>query len=119
MVTKFQTIITPKEKKHQRELRKQVVVCGPLSEIHLPPSVSFCLPLASSSSSFIMSAAAKTASELFPKIYSSLGLGKNTTSQLQAFRKRNEDARRELKTLQDQKTDVDFSHYKSILKVRI
>lgn len=49
----------------------------------------------------------------------SLGLGKNTTSSLQSFRKRSEDARRALTALQAQSTEVDFAHYKSTLKVRI
>lgn len=46
----------------------------------------------------------------------SLGLGKNTTAQLQAFRKRADDAKRMATQLKSQKTDVDFNHYRSILK---
>lgn len=46
----------------------------------------------------------------------SLGLGKNSTATLQAFRKRAEDARRQLQTLKHERTDVDVAHYKSILK---
>ncbi|PWN90734.1 hypothetical protein FA10DRAFT_229223 [Acaromyces ingoldii] len=50
------------------------------------------------------------------RIYQSLGLGKNSTATLQAFRKRAEDARRQLQTLKHERTDVDVAHYKSILK---
>ncbi|CAO1617396.1 unnamed protein product [Sympodiomycopsis kandeliae] len=50
------------------------------------------------------------------QILKSLGLGKNTTAQLQAFRKRSDEARRALAVLQEQKTDVDFSHYRNVLK---
>lgn len=46
----------------------------------------------------------------------SLGLGKNSTATLQAFRKRSEDARRHLQTLKHERTDVDLAHYKSVLK---
>jgi F-type H+-transporting ATPase subunit d len=45
-----------------------------------------------------------------------LNLGKNTSASLQAFRKRSEDARRALAVLKEQKTDVDFQHYRSVLK---
>jgi F-type H+-transporting ATPase subunit d len=45
-----------------------------------------------------------------------LGLGKNTTAAVQTFRKRADDARRQLTALKNQKTDVDFGHYKSVLK---
>lgn len=50
------------------------------------------------------------------RIYQSLGLGKGTTASVQAFRKRADDARRQLNVLKSQKTDVDFNHYKSVLK---
>ncbi|PWN33384.1 putative ATP7-F1F0-ATPase complex, FO D subunit [Meira miltonrushii] len=50
------------------------------------------------------------------RIYQSLGLGKNTTAAVQTFRKRADDARRQLTALKNQKTDVDFAHYKSVLK---
>jgi hypothetical protein len=46
----------------------------------------------------------------------SLGLGKNTTASIQAFKKRSEDARRHLTALKAEKTDVDLSYYKSTLK---
>lgn len=45
-----------------------------------------------------------------------MGLGKNTTAAVQTFRKRADDARRHLTALKNQKTDVDFGHYKSVLK---
>lgn len=50
------------------------------------------------------------------RIYQTLGLGKNTTASVQAFRKRAEDARRHLQQLKHQRTDVDIAHYKSVLK---
>lgn len=45
-----------------------------------------------------------------------MGLGKNTTAAVQSFRKRADDARRQLTALKNQKTDVDFGHYKNVLK---
>lgn len=50
------------------------------------------------------------------RIASSLGLRGNTSAQLMAFKKRNDDARRKLNVLSDQPQTVDFSHYRSILK---
>jgi len=52
----------------------------------------------------------------FARIYSSLGLGKETVASLQAFRKRNADAQRIHAQLSSQPTTVDLSHYRSILK---
>ncbi|UZJ56591.1 hypothetical protein CBS101457_005911 [Exobasidium rhododendri] len=52
----------------------------------------------------------------WPRIYQSLGLGKNTTASIQAFKKRSEDARRHLNVLKEQKTEIDFAYYKSTLK---
>jgi len=52
----------------------------------------------------------------FARIYSSLGLGKETISSLQAFRKRNGDAQRISNSLAGQPTTIDFSHYRSVLK---
>lgn len=46
----------------------------------------------------------------------SLGLGKNTSASLNAFRKRSDEAKRALTALQSQKTDVDLDHYRSVLK---
>ncbi|KAG5959810.1 ATP synthase d subunit [Claviceps cyperi] len=50
------------------------------------------------------------------KITSSLGLRGQTVASLQAFKKRNEDARRKLQLLQEQPTTVDFAAYRSSLK---
>lgn len=47
---------------------------------------------------------------------SSLGLRGQTVASLQAFKKRNEDARRRVQLLSEQPQKVDFSHYRSILK---
>ncbi|CAG8503911.1 14251_t:CDS:1 [Acaulospora morrowiae] len=45
-----------------------------------------------------------------------LGLKRETVLALQAFRKRNEEAKRVLQVLKEQKTDIDFNHYRTILK---
>lgn len=50
------------------------------------------------------------------KVSQSLGLKGATANSLQAFKKRNEDARRRVQALSEQPTKVDFAHYKSILK---
>jgi F-type H+-transporting ATPase subunit d len=50
------------------------------------------------------------------KITSSLGLRGQTAASLQAFKKRNEDARRRVQLLSEQPSKVDFAHYRSILK---
>ncbi|KAF3078995.1 ATP synthase d subunit [Orbilia oligospora] len=50
------------------------------------------------------------------RIIASLSLKGSTVSQLQAFKKRNEEARRKVNLLHDQPTEVDFSHYRAILK---
>ncbi|KAI0029524.1 ATP synthase d subunit [Vararia minispora EC-137] len=52
----------------------------------------------------------------FTRLYSSLGLGKETVAALQAFRKRHRDAQRVAATLSSQPTTVDFAHYRSVLK---
>jgi len=49
-------------------------------------------------------------------ITSSLGLKGQTAAALQAFKKRNEDARRKVAVLSEQPMEVDFSYYRSILK---
>ncbi len=49
------------------------------------------------------------------KISTSLGLKGQTASALQAFKKRNDDARRRVNLLQNQPQTVDFAHYKSTL----
>ncbi|CAI2169018.1 6211_t:CDS:2 [Funneliformis geosporum] len=50
------------------------------------------------------------------KLTVSLGLKKETVAALQAFRKRNDEARRVVLALKEQKTDIDFEHYRSTLK---
>merc|ERR1711964_173407 len=50
------------------------------------------------------------------KVTQSLGLRGQTAASLQAFKKRNEDARRRVQILSEQPSKVDFAHYKSILK---
>jgi len=52
----------------------------------------------------------------FTRIYSSLGLGKETISALQAFRKRHGEAQRIQAQYTSQPTTVDFEHYRSVLK---
>ncbi|KAK0524697.1 ATP synthase d subunit [Tilletia horrida] len=51
----------------------------------------------------------------FSKV-SALGLGKRTAGELSAFRRRADDAKRILSQLKEQRTDVDFAHYKNVLK---
>ncbi|EMR68023.1 putative atp synthase subunit d protein [Eutypa lata UCREL1] len=50
------------------------------------------------------------------KVSSSLGLRGQTAASLQAFKQRNETARRRLQALSEQPTAVDFAHYRSVLK---
>jgi hypothetical protein len=45
-----------------------------------------------------------------------LGLSGNTASSLLAFRKRHDDAQKKVYELSKQSTDLDFDHYRSILK---
>ncbi|KAF8495233.1 mitochondrial ATP synthase [Russula emetica] len=52
----------------------------------------------------------------FTRIYSSLGLGKDTVAALQAFRKRHSDAQRISGQLNAQPTTVDLAHYRSVLR---
>jgi len=52
----------------------------------------------------------------FARVYSSLGLGKETVASLQAFRKRHSEAQRVLDSLRNQPTTVDLSKYRSTLK---
>lgn len=49
------------------------------------------------------------------KVISSLGLTGNTAASLNAFKKRNDEAKKEHLDLAQQATDVDFDHYRSIL----
>ncbi|KAI0119091.1 hypothetical protein F4814DRAFT_438810 [Daldinia grandis] len=50
------------------------------------------------------------------KVTSSLGLRGQTVAGLQAFKQRNENARRKLQALSELPTKVDFAHYRSVLK---
>ncbi|KAL3432777.1 hypothetical protein BDV09DRAFT_173382 [Aspergillus tetrazonus] len=50
------------------------------------------------------------------KTTSSLGLRGQTAASLQAFKKRNDDARRKVQLLSEQPQTVDFARYRSILK---
>jgi F-type H+-transporting ATPase subunit d len=50
------------------------------------------------------------------KVTNSLGLRGQTVASLQAFKKRNEDARRRVTMLSEQPQKVDFTHYRSVLK---
>jgi len=50
------------------------------------------------------------------KITTSLGLRGQTVTGLQAFKKRNDDARRKVQQLSELPTAVDFAHYRSVLK---
>lgn len=50
------------------------------------------------------------------KVTTSLGLRGNTVASLQAFKKRNEDARRKVQLLSEQATTVDFAAYRATLK---
>ncbi|KAF8520070.1 ATP synthase d subunit [Gautieria morchelliformis] len=52
----------------------------------------------------------------FARIYSSLGLSKETISSLQAFRKRHSEAQRIHTSLAAQPTTVDIAHYRGVLK---
>lgn len=65
-----------------------------------------------------MSAVAKsTASKLnWAQVIKSLGLTGSTANALTAFKKRNDEAKKEHLTLSSQPTTVDFDHYKSVLK---
>ncbi|RUP06754.1 hypothetical protein BC936DRAFT_140281 [Jimgerdemannia flammicorona] len=50
------------------------------------------------------------------KLTVNLRLSKDTVASLSAFRKRNDEARRVLADLKEQRTDVDFAHFRSVLK---
>ncbi|KAF8204851.1 hypothetical protein BJ912DRAFT_1018125 [Pholiota molesta] len=52
----------------------------------------------------------------FSRIYSSLGLGKETISALQAFRKRHSEAQRLQSSYSSLPSTVNFDHYRSVLK---
>ncbi|KAI8984991.1 ATP synthase d subunit [Trametes punicea] len=63
-----------------------------------------------------MASKAVAATVDFARIYSSLGLGKETIAALQAFRKRHNDAQRIHAQLAAQPTTVDLSYYRSVLR---
>ncbi|EKM59570.1 uncharacterized protein PHACADRAFT_250165 [Phanerochaete carnosa HHB-10118-sp] len=63
-----------------------------------------------------MASKAATKAVDFARLYSSLGLGKETVASLQAFRKRHAEAQRAHAQLNSQPTTVDLSHYRSLLK---
>jgi len=63
-----------------------------------------------------MATKAATAAVDFTRIYSTLGLGKETVAALQAFRKRHSDAQLITGQLKAQPTTVDFAHYRTVLK---
>lgn len=50
------------------------------------------------------------------KVASSLGLRGQTATSLQAFKKRNDDARRKVQVLSETPQEVDFSFYRKVLK---
>ncbi|KAF2277650.1 mitochondrial ATP synthase [Westerdykella ornata] len=50
------------------------------------------------------------------KIGTQLGLKGSTAASLQAFKKRNDDARRKVQMLSEQPQTVDFAYYRSVLK---
>ncbi|ODQ82019.1 hypothetical protein BABINDRAFT_6635 [Babjeviella inositovora NRRL Y-12698] len=65
-----------------------------------------------------MSAVAKSVSSKldWAKVVSTLGLTGSTAASLTAFKKRNDEAKRSIVELSTQATQVDFAHYKSVLK---
>jgi len=63
-----------------------------------------------------MASKAATKAVDFARLYSSLGLGKETVAALQAFRKRHADAQKIQAQLNSQPATVDLSHYRSVLK---
>ncbi|KIK42983.1 hypothetical protein CY34DRAFT_741434 [Suillus luteus UH-Slu-Lm8-n1] len=63
-----------------------------------------------------MASKAAAAAVDFTRIYSTLGLGKDTIAALQAFRKRHGDAQRVQSQYASQPTTVDLAHYRSVLK---
>jgi len=62
--------------------------------------------------------ASKTAAAAvdFTRVYTTLGLGKETIASLQAFRKRHSEAQRLQAQYASQPTTVDVAHYRSVLK---
>ncbi|KKY21963.1 putative atp synthase subunit d [Phaeomoniella chlamydospora] len=64
-----------------------------------------------------MASSGRAAAKLdWTKLSSGLGLRGSTATQLQAFKKRNDDARRRVQALSAAPQTVDFAHYRSVLK---
>ncbi|CAH2354446.1 ATP synthase subunit d, mitochondrial [[Candida] railenensis] len=65
-----------------------------------------------------MSSVVKTASTKldWAKIITTLGLTGQTSASLTSFKKRNDEAKKEYISLTEQSTEVDFAHYRSVLK---
>jgi len=63
-----------------------------------------------------MASKAAVAAVDFARVYTSLGLGKETVAALQAFRKRHMDAQRIQSTYAAQPVTIDLEHYRSVLK---
>jgi len=64
-----------------------------------------------------MASVARTSKSIdWLKLTTTLKLNSSTVASIQAFRKRNDEARRVLNELKEQKTDIDFSYYRSVLK---
>ncbi|KIY72880.1 ATP synthase d subunit [Cylindrobasidium torrendii FP15055 ss-10] len=63
-----------------------------------------------------MASKAAAAAVDFTRVYTTLGLGKETVASLQAFRKRNMEAQQLAGTYAQQPTTIDFAHYRSLLK---
>ncbi|ODV64869.1 mitochondrial ATP synthase [Hyphopichia burtonii NRRL Y-1933] len=65
-----------------------------------------------------MSTVAKAAATKlnWAQVIKSLGLTGSTASSLTAFKKRNDEAKKEIQSLEAQSTQVDFDKYKSVLK---
>ncbi|EMG45573.1 ATP7 ATP synthase subunit d [Candida maltosa Xu316] len=65
-----------------------------------------------------MSAVAKQAAKKvdFGKLINGLGLTGSTAASLTAFKKRHDEAKKQYIELSSQSTDIDFEHYRSVLK---
>ncbi|KAJ7499340.1 ATP synthase d subunit [Mycena latifolia] len=63
-----------------------------------------------------MASKAAVAAVDFTRIYTTLGLGKETIAALQAFRKRHSEAQRLQQQYASEPTTVDIAHYRSVLR---
>ncbi|KAJ7477157.1 ATP synthase d subunit [Mycena galericulata] len=63
-----------------------------------------------------MASKAAVAAVDFARIYTTLGLGKETVASLQAFRKRHAEAQRLQQQYAGEPTTVDIAHYRSVLR---